>query len=156
MRQRYLPIRLLRLPQTHWTHRDRCDASGTTVVNLSLVGRSRAARKNIFTKLVCSIKIITHLIPNIRCFLPLVNQTGLVTIQRPLRIHASHGDSLLGVQLDKTLLKQHACCGFPTKLWAGYQYSTRTHHLTLNLAFYQPFVIHIPYIFNFQFLIFSI
>ena len=57
---------------------------------------------------------------------------------------------------DKTLLKQHACCGFPTKLWSGYQYSTRTHHLTLNLAFYQPFVIHIPYIFNLQFPVFSI
>ena len=28
-------------------------------------------------------------------------------------------------------------------------------HLTLNLAFYQPFVIHIPYIFNLKFLIFS-
>ena len=102
--------------------------------------------KDILPEAIVEVQVVLHLVPDVRCLLPLVYQSGVLPLQHAPRIHPGHRDSLLRVQFHEAPLVTHTRRRLSAELRSCNHHCTRCPQFQCNLLFYKPFVIHnVPY-----------
>ena len=112
------------------------------MMDFGFVRRCRTAGEDVLAEFVMKIQIILDLIPDVRRFLPFVNESWSLAIENAAWVHTGHCYRLLCVEFHKALLVFHTGRCLATKFWSGDKDCPRGFEFSLNFLLYKPFVIH--------------
>lgn len=132
------------MPGRRWTYPRNAgrNPAGPAMVHFRLVCRSRTAREDVLAELIFDVKVILHLVSDVRSLLPLVDKSGILARQDCLRVHPGHCNGLLRIEFDETLLIEHTSGSLAAELRSSHHNSPRCPQFQLDLLFDKSAVLH--------------